>query len=209
MPMPVELGRPAPKSPGLYRRLREQAVKAAGQQDPRITLDAPAARSLSAPPSVTTVAKLAAFDAGQPVLVPALVIDVELFLAAEAFLSAGVPDTAEEYDARPWSVLVYSDDTVEVAETRADMLDRSGLIMAAYDRITLLEQRISPELETPELVKLSGEVRLCEGQAARLIREIQRGLEAAVAPPKSTAGSRNAAARKAASTRWHGNKAAR
>jgi hypothetical protein len=85
---------------------------------------------------------------------------------------------------------------------------RIGLIMAAYDRIALLEDRISPELETPELVKLSGEVRLCEGQAARLIREIQRSLEAAVAPPKSSAGSRNAAARKAASARWHG-KAAR
>jgi hypothetical protein len=85
---------------------------------------------------------------------------------------------------------------------------RIGLIMAAYDRITLLEQRISPELETPELVKLCGEVRLCEAQAARLVNEVQKGLEAAVAPPKSSAGSRNAAARKAASARWHG-KAAR
>jgi|SRR5271166_1744494 len=96
----------------------------------------------------------------------------------------------------------------EIEFDQADQA-RIGLIMAAYDRISLLEERISPELETPELVKLCGEVRLCEAQAARLVNEVQKGLEAAVTPPKSTAGSRNAAARKAAATRWHGNKAAR
>jgi len=92
-----------------------------------------------------------------------------------------------------------------------DQADRAriDLIMSAYDRISLLEDRISPELGTPELVKLSGEVRLCEGQAARLIREIQASLTAAVAPPKSAAVSRNSGARKAARTRWHGDKAAR
>src|SRR5271166_1141808 len=86
-----------------------------------------------------------------------------------------------------------------------DQADRAriDLIMSAYDRISLLEDRISPELGTPELVKLSGEVRLCEGQAARLIREIQASLTAAVAPPKSAAVSRNSGARKAARTRWH------
>jgi hypothetical protein len=150
MPMPAELGEPAPKFPGLYRRLRDHEVTDAGRLDPRITLDAPSSAALSAPPSPATVAKLAAFDAGQPVLIPAAAIDVKLYPAAEAFLRpAGVPDTAEEYDAQPWSVFVYPDDTVEVAETRADMRDRTALIGRGITRFRTEDTAGGPVAPVP------------------------------------------------------------
>jgi hypothetical protein len=48
-----------------------------------------------------------------------------------------------------WSVLVYSDDTVEVAETRADMLDRAALIGRGITRFRTEDAAGAPVVPVP------------------------------------------------------------
>jgi hypothetical protein len=72
------------------------------------------------------------------------------------------------------------------------------LICDAYDRKTALEQRLSAAEDDKTVAKLSGEIRLTEGHAARLLKQIR------IPTPKAAgAESRQTrSARRAANARW-------
>jgi predicted nucleic acid-binding Zn-ribbon protein len=97
---------------------------------------------------------------------------------------------------------VSADVGEEINFDQADQA-RIELIQAAYDRRERLLGLYDAAEDVKDIAKLASEIRLIESQAARLIREIQKALEAAAAPPKQPTASRNAIARKAAAARWH------
>lgn len=76
------------------------------------------------------------------------------------------------------------------------------MIQDVYDRKTALEQRLVDATDDKALVKLSGEIRLLESHAARLLKQIR------IPVPKASAAEsrRSISARRAANARW--NKAA-